>query len=156
MRVREKSGEGVLEIHLAAECGDYRRDITFMCGASCIAGKTTAQGGRFGENASFGLSDSLRNLGSRSARLSKTGTPPSPFEADSIDFSQMELQDGDPVPHRFSFSDRRKSNFRRCPCYLTYTNPRTHDAIRANLARSPLYSGQIKGVGPRYCRFYRG
>jgi tRNA uridine 5-carboxymethylaminomethyl modification enzyme len=120
---------------------------TFMRGLM-HCGSSISDGGRYGEKASMGLSDSLRELGFSLSRL-KTGTPPRLLR-ESIDFSQMTLQEGDAEPHRFSFSDTR-IELPQIPCFLTYTNERTHAVIRENLARSPLYSGQIKGVGPRYC-----
>jgi len=120
---------------------------TFMRGLM-HCGDEKGAGGRFGEKSSVGLSDSLRDLGFTIQRL-KTGTPPRLF-AESIDFSQMEVQPGDVDPRRFSFWDTR-IELPQVDCYLTYSNARTHEAIRENLSRSPLYSGQIQGVGPRYC-----
>lgn len=92
------------------------------------------------------LSDSLREAGIRLVRF-KTGTPPR-VHADSVDFSVMELQEGDPEPMLFG-SDEQAVN--RLPCYVTYTNAETHRIIRENLHRSPLYTGDIVGTGPRYC-----
>lgn len=92
------------------------------------------------------LSESLREAGIRLVRF-KTGTPPR-VHADSVDFSVMELQEGDPDPVLFG-SDQPAVN--RLPCYVTYTNAETHRIIRENLHRSPLYSGEIVGTGPRYC-----
>ena len=94
------------------------------------------------------LADCLRALGLNLRRF-KTGTPPR-VNARTVDFSKMELQPGDPEPEPFSFStDSAPEN--RAVCYLTYTNERTHDIIRAHLDRSPIYAGVIEGVGPRYC-----
>lgn len=120
---------------------------TFMK-AVMHCGPDTSEGGRYGEAPSRGLSDSLRELGFTVQRL-KTGTPPR-LRAGTIDFSRMERQDGDPVPRRFSFSETTIA-LPQVPCYLTYTSEATHAIIRRNLDRSPLYSGQIKGIGPRYC-----
>jgi len=120
---------------------------TFMRGLMHCGGETS-KGGRFGENSSQGLSDCLRDLGMTLLRL-KTGTPPRLLRH-SIDFSQMERQDGDENAHRFSFSPT-EIVLPQVPCFLTYTNPETHAIIRENLSRSPLYSGKIKGIGPRYC-----
>lgn len=92
------------------------------------------------------LSESLRAAGIRLVRF-KTGTPPR-VHADSVDFSVMELQEGDPEPTLFG-TDAPAVN--RLPCYVTYTNAETHRIIRENLHRSPLYSGEIVGTGPRYC-----
>jgi tRNA uridine 5-carboxymethylaminomethyl modification enzyme len=120
---------------------------TFMKGLMhCGPGKS--EGGRFGERSSVGLSDQLRALGFTVLRL-KTGTPPRLLRG-SIDFSQMEPQQGDDPPRRFSFSET-KILLPQISCFLTYTNPATHRVIQENLSKSPLFSGQIKGVGPRYC-----
>jgi tRNA uridine 5-carboxymethylaminomethyl modification enzyme len=104
--------------------------------------------GRAGEFPSVGLSDSLRNLGFELGRL-KTGTP-ARLSGRSIDFSKMKIQPGDdPAPF---FSRSIKSHpLEQMPCFLTYTNPQTHSIILNNLHQSPLYSGIIKGIGPRYC-----
>ncbi len=120
---------------------------TFMKAIMHCGGETRA-GGRIGEGASVGLSDHLARLGFTIHRL-KTGTPPR-LRAGSLDFTKMEVQHGDQPPYRFSFSDTQVA-LPQVPCYLTYTNEQTHQVIRDNLSRSPLYSGQIKGVGPRYC-----
>lgn len=120
---------------------------TFMRGLMHCGDKKSS-GGRFGEQSSEGLSGSLKDLGFTLLRL-KTGTPPR-LIAGSIDFSQMELQPGDEVPKRFSFF-RSEIGQPQVPCYLAYSNPGTHEIIRQNLSRSPLFSGQIKGIGPRYC-----
>ena len=88
------------------------------------------------------------NLGFEIGRL-KTGTPPR-VNAHTIDFSQMEIQPGDEDPLPFSFLTERITQ-PQLPCYLTYTNEKTHAAIRENLHRSAMYSGRIVGIGPRYC-----
>jgi tRNA uridine 5-carboxymethylaminomethyl modification enzyme len=113
-----------------------------------ITGECVYASGPDGMHAAVGLSESLRDLG-LSLRRFKTGTPPR-VNARSVDFSKMEVQPGDDVPLAFSFSttDIPKN---RAVCYLTYTNAETHQIIRDNLDRSPLYSGVIEGVGPRYC-----
>ncbi|MEJ2470609.1 MAG: tRNA uridine-5-carboxymethylaminomethyl(34) synthesis enzyme MnmG [Desulfuromonadales bacterium] len=105
-------------------------------------------GGRAGEPPAEGLSDQLRDLGFRVGRL-KTGTPPR-LAAATIDFSGLEAQYGDPNPQPFS-ADTAQIDRPQLPCHITYTNDRTHEIIRAGLDRSPLYSGVIEGVGPRYC-----
>jgi tRNA uridine 5-carboxymethylaminomethyl modification enzyme len=120
---------------------------TFMKGLMHV-GDQISEGGRFGEGSSIGLSDYLRGLGVKISRL-KTGTP-ARLLRDSIDFKKMEEQWGDVPPQRFSFS-RTEITLPQVCCYLGYTNPRTHNVIRENMARSPLYSGKIKGIGPRYC-----
>jgi len=104
--------------------------------------------GRAGEFPSIGLSESLKELGLRMGRL-KTGTPPR-IDAKTIDFSKMIQQWGDNPPPPFSYSTEKITN-PQLPCYITYTNEKTHKTILKNLDRSPLFSGKIKGIGPRYC-----
>ncbi|MGE5239540.1 MAG: tRNA uridine-5-carboxymethylaminomethyl(34) synthesis enzyme MnmG [Chloroflexota bacterium] len=104
--------------------------------------------GRAGEFPSMGLSDSLREAGLKLGRL-KTGTPPR-IDARTINFSMTEPQWGDDPPLPFSYSTDSITN-PQLPCYMTYTTSRTHEIIRGSLDRSPLYSGRIKGTGPRYC-----
>ncbi len=104
--------------------------------------------GRAGEFPSIGLSDSLKELGLQLGRL-KTGTPPR-LDAKTIDFSKTEPQWGDEPPQPFSHSTEQITN-PQLPCYITYTNSETHKIILSSLDRSPLYSGRIKGIGPRYC-----
>lgn len=120
---------------------------TFLKGLMHI-GLDNFQAGRAGEFPSTGLSDSLRELGLKIGRL-KTGTPPR-LDARSIDFSKTTPQWGDDPPLPFSYSTERITN-PQLPCYITYTNKKTHDIILGGLDRSPLYSGLIKGIGPRYC-----
>jgi tRNA uridine 5-carboxymethylaminomethyl modification enzyme len=120
---------------------------TFLKGLIHI-GLENFQAGRAGEFASMGLSDSLRDLGLTLGRL-KTGTPPR-LDARSIDFSKTTAQWGDDPPIPFSYSTDKITN-PQLPCYITYTNAATHEAIRSGLDRSPLYSGRIQGIGPRYC-----
>ena len=95
------------------------------------------------------LSDCLKKLGVNLLRF-KTGTP-ARINKNSIDFSKMEIQEGDNDVPAFSFENSIGDDFKQEPCYLTYTNDRTHEIIRANLHRSPLYAGKIEGTGPRYC-----
>jgi tRNA uridine 5-carboxymethylaminomethyl modification enzyme len=104
--------------------------------------------GRAGEFPAVGLSDALINLGFTLGRL-KTGTPPR-VDARTIDFSKLTLQPGDEKPSFFSFEPDRPIR-EQIPCYLTRTTKETHEIIMANLDKSPLYTGMIKGVGPRYC-----
>ncbi len=120
---------------------------TFLKGLIHI-GLESFPAGRAGEFPSVGLSESLKKLGFRMGRL-KTGTPPR-LDSKSIDFSKTTEQWGDEPPPPFSFSTERITN-PQLPCYITYTNEKTHKIIRDNLDRSPLYSGRIKGIGPRYC-----
>jgi tRNA uridine 5-carboxymethylaminomethyl modification enzyme len=120
---------------------------TFMRGLMHI-GEKKIEGGREGDPSSAGLSDALRAKGFHVGRL-KTGTPPRVL-ASSVDFSKFVPQLGDPEPIPFSHRTRALTQT-QVPCYLTHTNERTHEAIRKNLDRSPLFSGVINGVGPRYC-----
>ena len=120
---------------------------TYLSGRT-IVGDVTRQSGPDGLAAAGPLTDNLRALG-LSLRRFKTGTPPR-VNARSVDFSKMERQDGDPDPVPFSF-ETGTPPANRAVCWLTYTNQDTHDIIRANLHRSPLFSGVIEGVGPRYC-----
>ncbi|MDD2539682.1 MAG: tRNA uridine-5-carboxymethylaminomethyl(34) synthesis enzyme MnmG [Desulfuromonadaceae bacterium] len=120
---------------------------TFMRGLIHI-GLNHYPGGRAGDQPSVGLSDQMRSLGFGVGRL-KTGTP-ARLDARSIDFSKLETQYGDDPPLPFSLSTSRIV-MPQIPCHIAYTNQRSHDIIRSGLDRSPLYSGIIEGVGPRYC-----
>jgi len=120
---------------------------TFLNGLAHI-GEQKYSCGRNGEAASNLLADQLRNLGLKWTRL-KTGTPPR-LDGRSIDWSRFEAQHGDVNPTPFSFLTNKIERI-QVPCYISYTNPDSHRIIRENLARSPLYSGQIEGIGPRYC-----
>lgn len=120
---------------------------TFMRGMLHI-GQTTFAGGRAGDKPSVGLSAHLEELGFRLGRL-KTGTPPR-VNRRSIDFSQMQEQPGD-AGIRFSYDEPEGPGLPQVPCHITYTKEETKKVIRENLHLSPMYSGQIKGVGPRYC-----
>jgi len=120
---------------------------TFLKGLVHI-GLVNFPAGRAGDFPAMKLSDSLRELGFAVGRL-KTGTTPR-LDARTIEFSRTEAQEGDPDPVPFSF-ENRKIDRPRLPCYVTYTNRATHEAIRSGLSRSPLYSGVIQGIGPRYC-----
>ena len=120
---------------------------TFMRGLIHI-GLNHYPGGRAGDLPSIGLSDQLKAIGFEVGRL-KTGTP-ARLDGRTIDFSRLEAQHGDNPPMPFSFSTDRIT-MPQVPCHIAYTNPRTHDIIRSGLDRSPLYSGIIEGVGPRYC-----
>ena len=112
-------------------------------------GETSFESGPDGVFPANRLSDILKKLGINLVRF-KTGTP-ARINKNSIDFSKMEIQEGDKNPQAFSFEDKLKPNEEQLPCYLTYTNQKTHDIIRANLHRSPLFAGVIEGTGPRYC-----
>ena len=116
---------------------------------SVIAGEWRQNSGPSGfQAANNGLTENLIKLGFKIRRF-KTGTP-ARVDARTIDFSALEIQDGERDIYPFSFLSERVPEKQR-PCYLTYTNERTHEIIRANLHRSPLYGGLIKGTGPRYC-----
>ena len=121
---------------------------TYLKGKIFI-GETSYESGPDGVFPSNKLSDILKKLGINLVRF-KTGTP-ARINKNSIDFSKMERQDGDENPEAFSFEDTIDGTKEQLPCYLTYTNQQTHDIIRANLHRSPLYAGKIEGTGPRYC-----
>ena len=120
---------------------------TFMSGKIFI-GEYENQNGRIGEPAAMGLGPALRELGFRVGRL-KTGTP-ARIHRRSLDLDKMEIQFGDDEVFPFSFS-RKRMKRPALPCYITYTNSRTHQIIRDSLGRSPLFSGRIEGTGPRYC-----
>ena len=120
---------------------------TFLDGRT-IVGECVRESGPDGMHASLTLAEALRKLGLPLRRF-KTGTPPR-VNARSVDFSQMEVQTGDETPLPFSFSTQTPPQ-NQVVCYLTYTSEETHRVIRENLDRSPIYSGVIEGVGPRYC-----
>jgi tRNA uridine 5-carboxymethylaminomethyl modification enzyme len=120
---------------------------TFMKGVIHIGPEQTI-GGRVDEPSAENISDSLRSLGLEIGRL-KTGTPPR-LDAHSIDFNKLTPQPGDKNPQPFSYRTEKITQ-PQIPCYITYTNEATHRIIRSNLDRAPLYTGQIKAVGPRYC-----
>ncbi|TWX49137.1 tRNA uridine-5-carboxymethylaminomethyl(34) synthesis enzyme MnmG [Colwellia hornerae] len=121
---------------------------TFLAGQIHI-GLNNYQGGRAGDPSSENLAKNLRDMPFRMDRL-KTGTPPR-LDARSLDFSKMEQQPGDDPRPVFSFMGSRDDHPAQVPCYITHTNSNTHDIIRNGLDRSPMYTGVIEGVGPRYC-----
>ena len=112
-------------------------------------GKTQIAGGRTSEPASYGITEQLVALGFKADRM-KTGTP-ARIDARSIHFEELVRQDGDNNWHQFSYLDTVHRELKQMPCWITYTNPKTHEALRAGLADSPLFNGQIKSIGPRYC-----
>ena len=116
--------------------------------STVITGESVIPSGPDGMHPSIGLADNLRALGLPLRRF-KTGTPPR-INRRSVDFSKMELQPGDDIPEPFSFRTETPVN-NTAVCHLTYTNERTHEIIRANFHRSPMFDGTISGVGPRYC-----
>jgi tRNA uridine 5-carboxymethylaminomethyl modification enzyme len=121
---------------------------TFLSGLIHV-GLQNYQAGRAGDPASISLAARLRELKLPVGRL-KTGTPPR-LDGKTINFSVMEVQPGDQPEPVFSFMGRRKMHPRQLPCWVTHTNERTHEIIRGGLDRSPMYTGKIEGVGPRYC-----
>ena len=112
-------------------------------------GKTQIPGGRTSEPASHGITEQLVSLGFQTDRM-KTGTP-ARIDARSIHFNELVRQDGDNDWHQFCYLNTVKRELKQMPCWITYTNTKTHDALRAGLADSPLFNGQIKSIGPRYC-----
>lgn len=120
---------------------------TFLGGVIHI-GEKHFGGGRISEPSAEGLTGSLVALGFEAGRM-KTGTPPR-IDARSLDFSRMIPQEGDPVPGRFSFSDTPPLEHQE-RCWMAYTNPEVHAVLREGFDRSPLFTGRIQGVGPRYC-----
>ncbi len=120
---------------------------TFLEGTIWI-GKETQPAGRAGEFPAIGLSDCLRSLGFNMGRL-KTGTPPR-IDGRTIDYTNLPIVPGDENPQFFSFLDKRPRR-EQIPCHQTRTTLKTHELILANLQESPMYSGMIHGVGPRYC-----
>lgn len=124
---------------------------TFLRGVIHV-GEIKQEGGRFGEQSSVGLSNSLKECGLEMGRL-KTGTC-ARIDSSSIDFSVMEEQDGDDIPSPFSFRTNReefRKTKKQIPCFIAYTNENTHNIIESNFYRAPLFTGQIEGTGPRYC-----
>lgn len=124
---------------------------TFL-GGKLFIGIEMAEGGRIGELPSNGLTEILQANGIQTARM-KTGTPPR-IDVRSLDLSRLEKQDGDENPQKFSFSREpssiQKLNRQKC-CYIVHTNPEVHDILRSGFDRSPLFTGKIHGIGPRYC-----
>ncbi len=132
----------------------YRVKEVILCTGTYLRGKifigeSSFEGGPDGVFPSNKLSDVLERLKIKLVRF-KTGTP-ARVNRNTIDFSKMEVQNGDEKVEAFSFDDKIDSKEEQLPCYLTYTNDKTHEIIRKNLSRSPLYSGTITGTGPRYC-----
>ena len=121
---------------------------TFMSGLIHIGNKKF-KGGRIGEKRSFGLTEAMQSKGLRLGRL-KTGTPPRAHKK-SIDFSKLEIADGEKQPLAFSMFTKRPFTPKNIPCYLAYTTKKTHQIIKNNIHLSSMFSGQISGTGPRYC-----
>jgi glucose-inhibited division protein A len=121
---------------------------TFLNGLMHI-GKTQIEGGRVSEPASFGITEQLKEFGFTTDRM-KTGTP-ARIDGRSVDFSLMEEQKGEDDFHKFSYLDFKPRNLQQLSCWITYTNDNVHSVLRDGLDDSPLYNGQIKSIGPRYC-----
>ena len=132
---------------------EYKAIAVILTTGTSLSGKIfvglrSYSAGRLGEKAAIGLSDSLKKFGINIKKL-KTGTPPR-VDKRSIDYSKMDIQPGDSELNFYSFKPNRPIR-PQVPCYLTRTNERTHEIIKANLDKSPMFQGLIKGVGPRYC-----
>lgn len=121
---------------------------TFLNGLMHV-GRVMIQGGRVSEPASHGITEQLRQLGFETARM-KTGTPVR-IDARTVHFEDTEIQEGDNDFHKFSFMPDVNRKLKQRPCWIVYTNPEVHEILRAGLPDSPLYNGQIKSIGPRYC-----
>ena len=121
---------------------------TFLNGLIHVGDKSFG-GGRAGERAATGLTEELVRLGFSSGRM-KTGTPPR-VDGRSLDYKKMKEQPGDDCPQKFSFLDSTSPVENQLSCHMTYTNPRVHDLLRDGFDRSPMFSGRIKSIGPRYC-----
>ena len=121
---------------------------TFLTGL-IHCGKTQIAAGRISEPASYGLTEQLKELGIRTDRM-KTGTPVR-IDGRTIDFSVMTVQGGEDDFHKFSYLDFKPRPLKQRDCFITHTNEKTHEILRAGLPDSPLYNGQIKSIGPRYC-----
>ncbi len=121
---------------------------TFLNGLIHV-GEKQFGGGRVGEKASFGITENLTSLGFVSGRM-KTGTPPR-VDGRTLNYNKMEEQPGDINPGKFSYLPSSPTLLKQRSCYVTYTNPKTHDLLREGFDRSPMFNGRIKSVGPRYC-----
>jgi tRNA uridine 5-carboxymethylaminomethyl modification enzyme len=121
---------------------------TFMNGLIHI-GEKNLKGGRTGEPASYGITEQLAELGFETGRM-KTGTPPR-IDGRSIDYSKTEMQEGDFTGEKFSYLPQTKALEKQLPCYITYTNEECHDILRTGFEKSPMFTGRIQGLGPRYC-----
>lgn len=120
---------------------------TFLNGKIHI-GEQNFNGGRMGDKHSSGITEQLCSYGLESGRM-KTGTPPR-VDGRTLNYSKMEIQNGDETPSKFSFSDTKPLAKQKC-CYITYTNENVHEILKTGFEQSPMYSGRIQGLGPRYC-----
>ena len=121
---------------------------TFLDGVM-HCGEAQAEGGRAGDQASHGITESLTALGFEAGRM-KTGTPVR-LDARTINFEALEVQEGDMEPSKFSFDPDTEPVKHQLPCFMVYTSPEVHDTLRKGFDRSPLFNGTISGIGPRYC-----
>jgi len=142
--VRTRDGSEIKARAVVITAGTFMRAIMHT-------GFEQTEGGRAGDRASIGLSQSLEDLGFKLGRL-KTGTPPR-LHKDSIDYTKVEAQPGDenPLPFSFYWQTAPFPTLRQVNCFITYTNVQTHDIIEENFDKSPMFTGVIKGIGPRYC-----
>jgi tRNA uridine 5-carboxymethylaminomethyl modification enzyme len=145
-------GERVIGVQLAMGTKVYATTVvltngTFLNGLIHL-GEKQYGGGRAGEKAAIGLTESLVEYGFVAGRM-KTGTPPR-IDGRSLDYSKMEVQHGDENPSKFSYGSTPALST-QLPCHITYTNERTHDLLRTGFDRSPMFNGAIKSSGPRYC-----
>ena len=120
---------------------------TFLNGLIHI-GEKNFSGGRSGEAAAFGITEQLAEAGFETGRM-KTGTPPR-LDGRSLDYSKMELQEGDDHPGKFSFTNTKPLE-KQLPCHIAYTSPAVHDILKTGFEKSPMFAGRIQGLGPRYC-----
>lgn len=121
---------------------------TFLNGLIHI-GEKNFGGGRAGEKAATGITEQLLELGFQSGRM-KTGTPPR-LDGRTIDYTKLEIQEGDEDPAKFSFSSETQPLTKQLPCHIAYTNQTVHDTLATGFAQSPMFAGRIQGLGPRYC-----
>lgn len=146
--------------HLRIRGVRTRMGVEFSCRAAILTsgtfldglmhcGGSHAEGGRAGDAASHGITQSLRAIGFETGRM-KTGTP-ARLDARTIDFERLEPQYGDEKPEKFSFSSETQSVREQLPCFLVYTTPEVHEILRSGFDESPLFNGTIHGIGPRYC-----
>lgn len=139
--------KSAMGIHFRAKCVILTAG-TFLSGLIHI-GKNQMTGGRISEPASFGITEQLKSIGFSTDRM-KTGTP-CRIDGRSIDFSKITEQKGETDFHKFSFLEESKRELKQMSCWITNTNEKTHDEIRKGIEFSPLFNGQIKSIGPRYC-----
>ncbi len=121
---------------------------TFLNGIIHI-GQKQFGGGRIGEKAATGITEQLRTLGFETGRM-KTGTPPR-VDGRSLNYTKMEIQEGDQNPEKFSYLSGTRDLKKQLPCWITYTNKNVHEILREGFDESPMYAGRIQGLGPRYC-----